>query len=233
MVSDTDKAETERSSRRQLRVPVEYRARGSRGSGTLWDVSSTGARVELASEPLVEGTKLELRFLTDRGLVVIWGHVTRCTQTGFGVLFSSAQENLRALLESIVADGANDPWEPNTRAPSSRKSRAKRRPARLYAEFESSSSNGRGLVLNVSMTGAGISTAAPRPATGTKLAIQFSFPPTGWVYRIECEVVRLTKSGFAVEFHDSEERREAIASAGDFLKIGDASTTGSGRPSRP
>ena len=85
----------------EIRTPVYYRAPKGRGQGTMWDVSSSGARIELASPRVRPGIKVKLEFTSPNGWVIIkWGSVVRETESGFAVRFSPGWSSLDGVLRN-------------------------------------------------------------------------------------------------------------------------------------
>ena len=81
-----------------LRVPVLYKGAKGRGEGIIWDISTTGLRVEVASARLKPGMHLHLKFSysDESEPVFAAAEVVRATETGFAVRFvqmSSALQN--------------------------------------------------------------------------------------------------------------------------------------------
>ena len=76
-----------------LRVPVEY-GDGGPGSGILWDISKSGARIEEVSRLVEPGTTLTLRFSFFAGSfdVPLRGETVRTTDWGFAVRFIDVSE---------------------------------------------------------------------------------------------------------------------------------------------
>ncbi len=76
-----------------LRVPVEYE-NGGPGSGILWDISESGARIEEVSRLVESGSSLTLRFSFFVGSfdVPFCGDTVRTTDWGFAVRFVDVSE---------------------------------------------------------------------------------------------------------------------------------------------
>ena len=76
-----------------LRVPVEYE-NGVPGSGTLWNVSESGARIEEVSRLVEPGSSLTLRFSFFVGSfdVPLRGETVRAIDWGFAVRFIDVSE---------------------------------------------------------------------------------------------------------------------------------------------
>jgi hypothetical protein len=98
----------------RLVAPAEYTNGSTRGEGTIWDISASGARVENASVPVREGTTLGLRssFFPGSFDVVLQGDVVRHTETGFAVQFvelgRTQVEFLRRILPAFAAEPPPD-----------------------------------------------------------------------------------------------------------------------------
>ena len=92
----TDPSGVERRTTRRflLRVPVEYE-NGGPGSGTLWDISESGARIGEVSRLVAPGTMLTLRFSFFAGSfdVPLRGETVRRTDCGFAVRFIDVSEH--------------------------------------------------------------------------------------------------------------------------------------------
>ena len=75
------------------RVPVEYE-NGGPGSGILWNISESGARIEEVSRLVAPGTTLTLRFSFFVGSfdVPLRGETVRRTDSGFAVRFIGVSE---------------------------------------------------------------------------------------------------------------------------------------------
>ena len=73
------KREARVAQRFDLRLPVDYETPSFQAKGLLWDISSSGARVEQASRPVSPGTKMNLE------LTFSQMHFPSCSQrTGSG-----------------------------------------------------------------------------------------------------------------------------------------------------
>ncbi len=87
--------------RYELRIPVDYQSSGSQGKGLLWDISTSGARIEQASVSMQLGTEitLMLAFLPGATPVSLRGEVIRQTESGFAVKFLPLEGRVRLLLK--------------------------------------------------------------------------------------------------------------------------------------
>lgn len=86
--------------RYDLRAPVEYSFSDLRGEGVVWNISSSGARIDLAYPPVASGTRLRLRFSFYPGSfeTELPAEVVRRTETGFAVRFESLDEKQAKVL---------------------------------------------------------------------------------------------------------------------------------------
>lgn len=85
-----DDAEESQPARRfQLRIDVSYESGGQAGSGTLVDLSSSGALIEDVDRPLCAGAYVEIcyRLEGEDKPTLLHGRVVRKTDDGFGVEF--------------------------------------------------------------------------------------------------------------------------------------------------
>ena len=87
--------------RYQLRIPVEYQSSGGQGKGLLWDISTSGARIEQASVSLQVGTEitLMLAFFPGATPVSLRGEVVRQMESGFALKFLPLEGRVRLLLK--------------------------------------------------------------------------------------------------------------------------------------
>jgi c-di-GMP-binding flagellar brake protein YcgR len=94
---------------------VVFRTDEEQGSGTLHDISMTGARVEEASIQLKPGTRLRLEFAprADCLPVEIGAEVVRETGNGFAVEFSALDPRLKRLLRSLIDKAEEAPTDPS------------------------------------------------------------------------------------------------------------------------
>ncbi len=103
-----EQTEQRAATRVRLRAPVEYRGSEERGTGTIWDISASGARLEDVSTCLERGATAWLRcsFFLGSFDVELEGSVVRHTETGFAVEFRELVRAQVGLLRSILPDGA-------------------------------------------------------------------------------------------------------------------------------
>ena len=105
------------ATRVKLQAPVEYRGseaqgtqgtQGTHGTGTIWDISASGARLEDVSASLEQGATAWLRcsFFLGSFDVELKGSVVRHTETGFAVEFRDLGKAQVGLLRSILPEGA-------------------------------------------------------------------------------------------------------------------------------
>ncbi len=87
--------------RYELRIPVDYQSSGRQGTGLLWDISTSGARIEQAPVSVQVGTEvtLLLAFLPGATPVSLRGEVVRQTKSGFAVKFLPLEGRVRLLLK--------------------------------------------------------------------------------------------------------------------------------------
>ena len=87
-----------------LRVPVLYRGPGNRGTGIIWDISTSGLRIEVASSPMQLGAQLRLKFSYSDGAdpVVAAAKVVRATDTGFAARFIHVTRALEDQLRAVI-----------------------------------------------------------------------------------------------------------------------------------
>ncbi len=90
--------------RYQGRYKVVFRTHEEQGSGTLHDISMSGARVDEASMQPKPGARLRLEFAprADCLPVEVLAHVVRECGSGFAVEFSALDPRMKRLLRSIV-----------------------------------------------------------------------------------------------------------------------------------
>ena len=96
-----------RVSAKHPRMPgtVTYVAGVIQGSGTIFDISATGAHIYRPTKDLAKGAVADLFFLqpgTERKLHAV-GQVVRHTETGFAVQFLRVERELEALVLSAAA----------------------------------------------------------------------------------------------------------------------------------
>ncbi len=97
-----------RAPRFDLRVPIKYQSRGDRGNGIIWDISSSGARIELATVGVVPGSTVRMSFsyLPTAPPVLTSAQVVRYTQGGFAVQFVNMGRQTHQLLEDALPNAA-------------------------------------------------------------------------------------------------------------------------------
>lgn len=103
--------------RYDLSAPVEYRGTSVEGTGTIWNVSASGALVERVSATVAAGTPLRMRVSYYPGSfeIELPTEVVRTTDTGFAVRFTDLDESSQRMLARVLfrVDG-----EPERRRPS-------------------------------------------------------------------------------------------------------------------
>ncbi len=84
--------------------PVEFRGDEGLGTGTIWNVSASGALIERASAIVERGTPLQLRVSYYPGSfeIELPSEVVRTTPTGFAVRFTSLDAESRRLLAKVL-----------------------------------------------------------------------------------------------------------------------------------
>ncbi len=87
----------------EIRIPVQFKGGPERGEGIIWDMSMTGARIEVATARLRPGTPVHIKFsyASEGAPVFAAARVVRATETGFAVRFTRMSNVLRQQL--IVA----------------------------------------------------------------------------------------------------------------------------------
>lgn len=96
------------SNRDYPRVPgsVSFTAGVIQGTGTIFDISKTGAFVYMPTKSLPKGAVADLFFLqpeTHRKLYAV-GQVVRLEETGFAVQFLRVERELEALMLAATGD---------------------------------------------------------------------------------------------------------------------------------
>jgi c-di-GMP-binding flagellar brake protein YcgR len=101
----TDTLENRRFRRVSVRFEIEYSGRSVSGTGTVQNISSTGALIEDADPPLLSGGEVTLRFsiFEDSAPITIRGKVVRETENGFGVEFVEMDPRTRKVLKTAVS----------------------------------------------------------------------------------------------------------------------------------
>ena len=97
------------------RYKVVFRTDDEQGSGTLHDISMSGARVEDASMQPKPGTRIRLEFAprADCLPVEVRAHVVRECGSGFAVEFSALDPRMKRLLRSLVERAEGPPTDPS------------------------------------------------------------------------------------------------------------------------
>ncbi|MEE9280272.1 MAG: PilZ domain-containing protein [Myxococcota bacterium] len=95
----------EQAKRYDLSGPVEYRGDAVLGTGTIWNVSASGALVERASTIVETGTPLRIRVSYYPGSfeIELPSEVVRTTSTGFAIRFTDLDESSRRLLARVLS----------------------------------------------------------------------------------------------------------------------------------
>ncbi len=96
------------------RYKVVFRTDEEQGSGTLRDISMSGARVEEASMQLKPATRVRLEFAprADCLPVEVTAHVVRECGSGFAVEFSAIDPRMKRLLRSLIERAEGPPTDP-------------------------------------------------------------------------------------------------------------------------
>lgn len=83
-----------------LRVPVRFKGGRGRGEGIIWDVSTSGARIEVATARMRPGSQVHLQFSysSEAEPIVAAAEVVRATETGFAVRFVNLSGAVRERL---------------------------------------------------------------------------------------------------------------------------------------
>ena len=91
-----------------LRVPVVYRHGTSTGEGMIWNISTSGARIERASIREAPGTSLLIHasFFPGSFEVELPAEVVRETDEGFSVRFIELQERELSMLKAALPAAA-------------------------------------------------------------------------------------------------------------------------------
>ncbi len=214
-----------REPRYDLRLSVRYRGPEGAGRATVWDLSGRGTRLELATNNVAPGTKIQLEFLR-KGAPPIrtWAQVVRETETGFALRFLDDKSPLATLLGANPKhaakaaapeedDDESDGTLPTGAGNPNIERSAPRHDTRLMAEYESDGKQYRGIVRDISASGARVERAPKAPPPGTELVMRFRVLETGFCRTLACEAVRTIDGGFAVRFTDSEDLRANLVAA--------------------
>ena len=92
-----------------------FRTDDEQGSGTLRDISMSGARVDEASMQPKPGVRVRLEFAPrpDCLPVEVLAHVVRECGSGFAVEFSALDPRMKRLLRSLVERAEGPPTDPS------------------------------------------------------------------------------------------------------------------------
>ena len=95
---------TRTAPRFDVRGPVEYRFDDNRGEGLVWNVSTSGARIDLACPPVACGTRIRCRFSFYPGSfdTEVAARVVRRTETGFAVQFCDLGPRQKGMLRTAL-----------------------------------------------------------------------------------------------------------------------------------
>jgi hypothetical protein len=97
--------QTRAAQRFDIRAPAEYRWNGRSGSGTIWNISASGARIEKITTPAVLGTEIRVRssFFPGSFEAELPGYVVRETELGgFAIRWVNLGERERGLLKRVL-----------------------------------------------------------------------------------------------------------------------------------
>ena len=88
-----------------VRFSAAYRGWNLNGSGTVRNISESGALIDPAEPLLVSGGRIKIRFsfFEDSLPVEVAAVVARETETGFAVRFTGLDQRLRAVLNMAIA----------------------------------------------------------------------------------------------------------------------------------
>jgi hypothetical protein len=94
-----------RAPRVQVEFAAEYVGKRVDGSGTVRNLSQTGALIEPAEPPLEPGSDVQLRFwFPDSTLAVeLAAEIVRETESGFALRFTEMAERTRNILTLVIA----------------------------------------------------------------------------------------------------------------------------------
>lgn len=98
-------SQTRSAPRFNIRAPAEYRWEGRTGSGTIWNISASGARIEKITTPAVLGTEIRVRssFFPGSFEAELAAHVVRETELGgFAIRWMELGERERGMLERAL-----------------------------------------------------------------------------------------------------------------------------------
>ncbi len=94
-----------------LRVPVLFKGARGRGKGIIWDMSLTGARIEIASSRVRPGSQIHMKFsYSDESKpIVASAEVVRPTDTGFAVRFKNPSQSFLEQLGAALPKHSSVP----------------------------------------------------------------------------------------------------------------------------
>ena len=109
MSEDRRQPERRIAPRYRIQVPVEYEQASATGSGTTWDISTSGAHVASHASPSL-GSEMTLRFSFFVGSfdVAFPANVVRHTPDGFAVQFDQLSRPHRDVLRQALPAGRSD-----------------------------------------------------------------------------------------------------------------------------
>ena len=107
--SNSERAEAERARRIPVRFQAEFVGRQVEGSGTVSNISLTGALIEDCSSLLLSDGDIKLRFsfFENSSPVEVRAKTVRETETGFAVRFVGMDARVKAILARAIADSAS------------------------------------------------------------------------------------------------------------------------------
>lgn len=90
-------------------VPIMFQGSSVDGHGVTWDISTSGIRIERASQRAEPGTPLTVQFSLSLGgaELSLDSEAVRPTESGFAVRFVGMTEDQRAHLEAMLPLTAN------------------------------------------------------------------------------------------------------------------------------
>ncbi len=95
--------EKRKKARVQVGFPVEYKAGGTTGRGSVIDVSNLGAQVDRPTSPVSVGQEIQLRLQLGTSTIRMSGEVVRTTRKSFAVRFDAPDVRLQGLLEVMLS----------------------------------------------------------------------------------------------------------------------------------
>jgi hypothetical protein len=101
----TDDDASQRSHRVTVQFTTEYTGKRVDGTGTVRNISQTGALIEPAEPPLAPGSHIRVRFsFLDSTLgVELAAEIVRKTPSGFAIRFNEMEERPRNILTLMIA----------------------------------------------------------------------------------------------------------------------------------